>query len=125
MSVLDKPNVPEITPAIRISSQIKQTARGTYQQLLTTFENSVRLFWRNPQATPAEIASALGTDAREVFQLHAKLGALLNEIKPGCIANAVNVIGDVTYNDDGTITVKPKTTPFPAPAPTPTPASTT
>lgn len=108
MSILDKPAIPEITPAIRTAAQIKQSAQATYRQLLTAFEAAVRLFWQNSQATPAEIAAALGTDAREAFQLHAKLGAFLNEVKPGCINNAMGVVGEVTYNDDGTVTVKPK-----------------
>jgi len=119
MSVLDRPATPEITPALRVAAQIKQTARNTFQQLFNTFESSIKTFWLNPQATPAEIAAAIGTDAGEVFKLHAKLGAFLNDVKPGCVTSAASLVGDVTYHDDGTVTVKPKTVVTPLPLPVP------
>jgi len=123
MSVLDTPVVNEITPAQRQANQIKQNVRQTFQSLVVAFNNGARQFWRNPQATPSQIAAALGTDAVEVFQLHAKLGALLADVRPAAIQEGASVVGQFTYNADGTVTVIPPA-PVPTPAPEPTPEPT-
>lgn len=119
MSVLDKPSIPEITPAMHVAASLKQSARATYQNMLNTFEQTTRLFWRNSRATPAEIASALGTDAAEVFALHAKLGGLLNDVKPGCLTEINKLVGTFTANADGTVTINSVPTPMPVVPPQP------
>lgn len=105
MGILDNQNTPEIDPAVRIANQIKQQARMTFQQLVQAFNQGAQSFWNNPRATPAQIAAALGTDAKEVFQLHGKIGALLAEVKPDSIQPGLSVVGQFSYNEDGTVTV--------------------
>jgi len=117
MSVLDSPAVAEITPAMRQAAQIKQSARSAYQHLVTVFNNGSKQFWRNPQASPSQIAAALGTDAAEVFELHAKLGAFLASIRPEAIQEGIDMVGQFTCNQDGTVTINlPQ---MPAPSTTP------
>lgn len=118
MSVLDTPSAQPVPPAERIASQLKTTTRNTYQQLVQAFNQGARLFWSNPVATPEEIAAALGPQAVEVFQLHGKIGQLLAQVKPEAIAPGMAVVGEFTYNEDGTVTVIP---PPPAPDPAPQP----
>jgi hypothetical protein len=72
-------------------------------------------------ATPEEIAEELGTDAKEVFYLHARLGELIALVKPEAIAEGLGVVGDFTMNEDGTVTVLPPPEPEPVPEPDPTP----
>lgn len=103
MSVLNPPPPP--SDAERVAQQLVQQTRDTFQQLTSVFEMGAQMFWNNPRATPAEIAAALGTDGKEVFQLHAKLGALLAEIVPEKVAAAVSVVGPFTYNDDGSVAI--------------------
>lgn len=117
MSVLDTPVVNEITPAQRQANQIKQQVRTAYQSMVVAFNQGAKQFWRNPQASPSQIAAALGTDAVEVFQLHAKLGALLADVRPSAIQEGASVVGQFTYNADGTVTITPPAPPAP-PAPT-------
>ena len=105
MGVLDNQQTQPVPPAERAAKQIKQQARMTYQQLVQVFNNGARQFWQNPQSTPAEIAAALGVDAVEVFQLHAKIGALLATIDPASIADGASVVGQFEYNADGTVTI--------------------
>lgn len=112
MSVLDNPVSNEITPAMRQANQIKHNVRTVFQSMVVAFNNGSRQFWLNAQASPSQIASALGTDAKEVFELHAKLGALLAQVRPGSIQEGLSLVGEFTYNEDGTVTIKPK-----APAP--------
>lgn len=109
MSVLDTPVVNEITPAMRQANQIKQNVRTTFQSMVVAFNNGSKQFWSNAQANPSQIAAALGTDAKEVFELHARLGALLAQVKPDAIQEGLSVVGEFTYNEDGTVTIKPKT----------------
>lgn len=109
MGVLDNINVPEVAPAVRVANQLKQQARMTYQQLVQVFNQGAKQFWSNPRATPADIAAALGTDAKEVFELHGKIGALLASVKPEAIADGAAVVGEFTYNQDGTVVVVPQT----------------
>lgn len=116
MSILDNPVVNEITPAMRQANQIKQNARTAFQNMVTAFNQGARQFWRNPQASPSHIAAALGTDAKEVFELHAKLGALLAQVRPEAIQEGLAIVGQFTYNEDNTVTIKPPVLPTPVPA---------
>lgn len=111
MSVLNNPVTPDISPAQRVADRIRQQTRMTYQQLVNAFNQGAQSFWRNPQASPAEIAAALGTDAKEIFELHGKIGALLASVKPEAIAAGSSVVGEFSYNADGTVTVADPTPP--------------
>lgn len=105
MGVLDNNPAPEPPVAERVAQQLKQQCRMTYQQLVQSFNQGAQSFWKNPRANPSEIAAALGTDAKEVFELHGKIGALLATIKPEAIASGAAVVGQFTYNENGTVTV--------------------
>jgi hypothetical protein len=105
MSVLDPETSPAIDPATRIANQLKQNARNTFRNLTLSFSNNSNLFWRNTQATPQEIAAALGTAGVELFQLHAKIGALLADIKPESVVPGLSVVGEFTYNEDGSLNI--------------------
>lgn len=105
------------------AAAFRDHARNTYQQLIRTFNGTAQEFWRNSQATSTEIAAALGTDAVEVFRLHAKIGALIVDVDPTTIAAGLAVVGEFTYNEDGTVTIVSPPLPTPeiysAPASTP------
>lgn len=105
MSILNQPSVPEVDPAVRAANMLKNQTRQTFQQMVMAFNQGANNFWKNPRATPAEIAAALGSDAKEVFELHAKLGALLASVKPEAIAEGSGVVGQFTINEDGTVTI--------------------
>lgn len=105
MSILNGPSVPEVDPAVRAANMLKNQTRQTFQQMVMAFNQGANNFWKNPRATPAEIAAALGSDAKEVFELHAKLGALLASVKPEAIAEGSGVVGQFTINEDGTVTI--------------------
>ena len=129
MSVLDT------TPAQAVADAMKRDARDTFSLLERIFTNGARNFWTNQNATPAEIAAALGTSGVELFQLHWRIGELLASIRPDAIAEGMSVVGAYTMNEDGTVTIvlTPEPTPEPpapepeppAPEPTPEPPSPT
>lgn len=104
MGVLDNPVVPQLSAAEHAAQQLKQQTRMTYQQLVTAFNTGAYAFWKNPRAKPSEVAAALGADAKEVFELHGKLGALLAEVNPAAIQPGASVVGAFTVNADGTVT---------------------
>lgn len=104
MGVLDSTPEPEVSAAERVARQLKQQCRMTYQQLVQSFNQGAQQFWKNPRAKPSEIAAALGTDAKEVFELHAKIGALLATVNAESIAPGAAVVGQFTMNADGTVT---------------------
>jgi hypothetical protein len=120
MSVLNPQPAPPVNPAVRAAAQLKQQARNTFQQLVGAFNQGAQQFWKNQRAKPSEIAAALGTDAKEVFELHGKIGALLAEIKPEAIAPGLAAVGNFEYNVDGTVVVLDPVPPAPV---TPPPAA--
>jgi hypothetical protein len=74
--------------------------------MVDSFNRGSIMFWQNPQGlTPDEIATALGTNAQEVFALHYQLGQLIGSIKPEAIANGLAVVGEFNYNEDGSLSV--------------------
>jgi hypothetical protein len=105
MSILDNNSQPPVDKAVRVANTIKGTTKQTFQMMTNAFNMGSKNFWNNPHATPAQIAEALGTDAREVFELHYALGQLINSIKPESIQEGWAVIGQFTMNEDGTVTI--------------------
>ncbi len=88
-----------------IANNIKGSAKNLFQMMVNNFNYGAKNFWDNPQATPSEIAEALGTDAKEVFLLHYALGQLINNIKPEAISEGWSYIGQFAMNEDGTVTI--------------------
>ena len=105
MSILNSVTPPTPTPCM-VAGMLKARARATYEMLVRTFNDGAKQFWDNPNNfTPEAIAACLGTDAREVFELHGKIGALLSEINPAALAPGLAVVGAFSYNEDGTVNV--------------------
>jgi hypothetical protein len=76
--------------------------------MTNAFNMGSKNFWQNPRGlTPTQIAVALGTDAREVFELHYALGQLIDSIKSESIQEGWAAIGQFTMNQDGTVTILP------------------
>lgn len=98
-------NAESATAAEKVAARIKNDARLLYRKMVDSFVSGAHAFWANSEATPAEIAEALGTDAVEIFSLHAKIGALLAEVNPAAIASGAAVVGQFEYNEDGTVTI--------------------
>ena len=105
MSILDN-NVQSYTPAEIIAKNLKNSTKQTFSMMTNAFNTGARNFWNNPRATPAEIAALLGTDAKEVFELHYALGQLIASVKPEAITAGLNLIGQFTMNEDGTVTIQ-------------------
>jgi len=106
MGVLDNNEVTPVVPASeKIARQIKNETRAAFRDMVHAFNDGAKLFWSNSRATPAEIAAALGTDAKEIFELHSKLGALIASVKPEAISEGSGVVGNFTMNDDGSVTI--------------------
>ena len=107
MGVLDN-NVPRPStpPAALAANRLKMLTRQTYQQMVQSFNQGTKIFWQNSNGvSPAEISAELGTDAKEIFELHAKLAALLASVNPEAIGEATILVGQFTMNNDGTVTI--------------------
>ncbi len=110
MSILD--NDPDVRPVIPISDiaakDIKIDTYNTFQRMASTYNVGSRLLWRNPNgASPDEVATALGTDAQEIFSLHYQLGQLIQAVKPEVISEGLSYVvsGAIIYNPDGSINI--------------------
>lgn len=109
MSVVDRNFEPQRPAPEKIAAnRLVQITKQTYDQMVNAFNQGSKIFWKNGMGVnPEAIATELGSDAKEVFELHAKLGALLASVKPSAIAEGVSIIGQFTMNEDGTVTIIP------------------
>ena len=114
MGILDNNSIPPTPMADMAADRLKGLTRSTFQQMAMAFNIGSQLFWKNSDASPADIATALGSDAKEVFELHYKLGQLIGSVKPDSISEGLNVIGNFTMNEDGTVTIIPSDPVLPA-----------
>jgi hypothetical protein len=108
MSILDdnRPERVEVPKAKMAANRLIQMTKQTYQQMVQSFNQGAKIFWDNNMgANPVDIAAELGTDAKEVFELHHKLGQLIATVKPEAIADGASLVGNFTMNEDGTVTV--------------------
>jgi hypothetical protein len=97
---------PPKTPA-EIAVSLKLQAKNVYNNMLGVFNRGSKMFWDNPNATPEQIALALGSDGKELFSLHYKLGQLISTIDATAISEGSSVVGQFTMNEDGTVTILP------------------
>ena len=111
LSRREQPNTPE-----EISESLKTQAKNIYNNMVGVFNRGSKMFWDNPNATPEQIAAVLGKDAKQLFELHYKLGQLISTVNAADISQGASVIGEFTMNEVGTVTI------LPAP-PTPTPTA--
>jgi hypothetical protein len=105
MSILDNNHQTSTDKAVKAANTIKGATKQTFQMMVNAFNNGSKNFWNNPHANPSEISQALGTDAREVFELHYALGQLIGSVKPQVISSGLSLIGQFTMNEDGTVTI--------------------
>lgn len=105
MSILDDNPIPKPTMAQQAANSLISQTRNTFGIMVNAFNNGSNNFWNNPMVPPSSIAEALGTNAREVFELHYALGQLIGGVKPESIQRGLSIIGQFTMNEDGTVTV--------------------
>ena len=108
MSILDdnRPERVEVPKAKMAANRLIQMTRQAYSQMVQAFNQGSKMFWANSMgASSVDIAAELGTDAKEVFELHHKLGLLIASVKPEAISEGVSLVGNFTMNEDGTVTV--------------------
>lgn len=113
MSILDRElQSDRPAPAKMAANRLVQITKQTYNQMVQAFNQGSQIFWKNGMgASPEDIASELSVNAKEVFELHYKLGQLIASIKPEAISEGLSVIGNFTLNDDGTVTIISPETP--------------
>jgi len=106
MSILDQNDEVVMDFPNLAAGRLTQMTKQSFQQMAQAYNQGAKILWTNPNgATPAQITAELGTSAAEVFTLHYLLGQLLVGIKPDSIAEGMALIGSVTLNVDGTVTI--------------------
>lgn len=105
MSILTKEVVFENSEAQNVCKNLLHSTKSTYSQMVVAFNRGSELFWNSSPEVQQQVLDLLGADAKEVFELHGKLGALLLEISPDDVEKGVSVVGSFTYNEDGTISL--------------------
>lgn len=121
MGVLDINTNIEPAPEVQASRRIIADTQRLFLMMVRNFNEGAKNFWQNSEATPEQIADALGANAAEVFYLHARLGELIALVKPEAIAEGLSVVGEFIMNEDGTVTVTSVPTPEPEPTLEPLP----
>ena len=105
MSVLNQEITMEDPKSERAAKELLFSTKRTYEGMVMSFNRGSMNFWNLSPEDRQGVLDILGTNAREVFELHGKLGALLAEINPEKIQEGLAVVGAFTYNEDGTITL--------------------
>lgn len=108
MGILDKndDNLVPLPSAKMVAANLVTQTRNIFEHMVRAYNQGSRTFWANGMgALPADIAAELGTDAREIFELHHKLGQLISSVKPEAIEKGTALVGNFTINEDGTVTI--------------------
>lgn len=95
----------ESNPLERVSKNLKSQAFNSFKQMILTYEDGLRRFWKNPRFTPQEISDELGNTAGELFRLHGLLYQTIKTANPDAVLTEVSSLGAFTINEDGTVTV--------------------
>jgi hypothetical protein len=126
MSLLTLPTPP--TPAQARAARALALPRIIFTRLLRDWRDGIKTVWAAP--TPADVITALGPSAAELFTRSAQLRAFLEAQQPGCTqiphTPEAALIQPHTIHPDGTVTInsQPASTP-PQPATSGAPAPST
>jgi hypothetical protein len=93
-----------IDPVTQGCNQLYAQIANQYRQLQQLLNNGVALVWNNPNGTPQQVVSTLGTQAAKVFQLSSILCSTLGAIT-GNIPSPMPPGWGATLNADGTVTL--------------------
>jgi hypothetical protein len=104
MSILTRPESNTITPEM-VSKNLISQAKRTFDGMKREYEEGLRRFWKNPNATPQQIATALGADAAELFMAHWVLATAITQADATATLTDVATLGTFTINQDGTVTI--------------------
>ena len=102
MSVLERPQREPRDPVQTAINKLQRSLPSQFQMLLSTWEQGMKTLWTGDTAA---ILEGLGTNAVEIFTISAKTAAFLEDLKPGCTANALALRQPVTAHPDGTVTL--------------------
>lgn len=108
MSILNNQPQPQPQPNQNelAANKLKSITQITFSLMKDAFNKGSKEFWGFENGTtPSEVASFLGSDAAEVFYLHARLGELIALVQPEAIQEGLSLVGQFTINEDGTVTV--------------------
>lgn len=117
MSILDNDFSNYPTPAQQAAMALVHISKNAFTNMVDSFNDGAEIFWKNSMgASPAEVSEALGADAKEIFELHSKLGQLIATVKPEAITKGLSFVGEFTMNEDGTVTIIVPPEPDPVPS---------
>lgn len=106
---------PQISPATQVAKIITDEMNQEFDQRILLHRRLFTLFWRNSEATPDQIAAALGNQAVRLFQLSReniehidRLATLLGKDVADYIPAEDRIPPrTVTPHADGTVTIAP------------------
>lgn len=105
MSILNKQldNTPSVE---KVANNLINKVQVDYHYVVNSYEESLKRFWKNPLGyTPQEVATALGEDGGELFQMHGHLYNFIKNVNPSAELTEVATLGTFTIDGDGNITV--------------------
>lgn len=112
MSILGQNHSDPVSPALRATTQIKNRTARLAEHIIREWEHSFDALWNNPQVTPEEVLTELGTDAGEIFALSAEIITFLNTALVGRLDDDLNRLNAkvaakpaTTVHPDGAVTI--------------------
>jgi hypothetical protein len=113
--LIPAPTPPEKTQAERVAEAIIAESNRHFPQRLDLFKNLWCMLWENDIATPAEILTAWGTNAKLMFQAAAAERTWITTIATALSTTPEALLGDAKYltpaqpvalHPDGTVTLQ-------------------
>lgn len=92
-----------VDAATAAAKQVDTIGQTLLQQNLRMYTAAFNTFWKNPNATPAQIAAVWGTGAMARFAAHKAIGDAILTAAPNTVLPAPPY--QYTLNADGSITI--------------------
>lgn len=103
MTKILQPSVREQLPQhVRQVQNIQRNAASLFQQVKSTWEQSVQTVWKGDTV---KILETMGTDAVEFFRVSAATAAFLETLEPGATEAGRKLMRPFAEHGDGTITL--------------------
>ena len=93
-----------VSPAQMAANQILRFGNQTVKQLTQFYTANYNAVWANPNATPPEVVTAMGTNAVKVFEASGSLAIFLNSLGADVVATMPTGWNFVA-NEDGSVTL--------------------